>query len=90
MTLAGQKPVAAPAALVMAPGPFVGSLLRRCLPRCFLGGALVCHGGQVGQLGRAVAVRAGGAVCLVELDGQLQGLVSLGAGRRGVLAAHFE
>lgn len=34
-------------------------------------------------------MRTADAVSLVELDGQLQSLVSLGQGRRGVLAAHL-
>ena len=53
VTFAGEKLVAALAAQLMTPGPFVRSLLRRRLARRLLGGTLARHGGQAGQFSAA-------------------------------------
>ena len=88
MTFAGQKLVPPLASPMMPQSFLIRSLLRRRFPGRLIGGALSCDGRQARQLAGWVTVRTADAVGLIELDGQLQGLVPFGHRRRGVLAAH--
>jgi hypothetical protein len=90
VTFSCKKPVPALPPHVVTVSPLIGCPLRRLPPGRLLGGPLPRHSGEVGQVTGAVAVRACGAVGLVELDGQLDRLVALRLWRRSVLAAHFE
>ena len=82
--------LAAPiAALLAAQGELIRHLLRcgSCSgpPRS----KFRRHGGQVGQVSGAIPVLATEAVLLVEVDGELQGLKTLHARGRSMLAADF-
>ena len=76
-------------AVPVPPGSLVRQMLLFKLPLGFLLRLLGGNGRQVRQLPRAVAVRTPHAVLVVEVDCQLQNLVSLPAGWSGVLAANF-
>jgi hypothetical protein len=88
--LASKKLTPTATALMVPTVPLIGRAISSCLPLRFHSDAPLHNGGQRRYQSGGVTVRATDAVCLVELDRQLQRVVPLGPWRRRMLTPNFE